>query len=330
MLRTRHALAATLITAMACGGAPARKSAIPASYNNPVTRPDDYGVRGPFLWEVVGDHGSSYMFGTIHAGVSPDEALPELVLEKLRRSRTFIMETDLRAIDQAELMRMATLPPGQTLPEIIGKSTWSALSETIRPPFRADQLETVKPWFAQVAVLQSLYPTPVSVDTQLLAEAEAAGKRLEFLEDWRMQIQMLDDISEPEDVEALVDPQSRSRAILDAMIAAYRAGDFEAMTEAALDPEMVAAAPDKYRKMFDDRNRAWLEALRKPLQQGRVFAAVGVGHFCGEAGLVELLRADGFIMRRVSPSKVAVASGAARFDGLQKHRRFVRSWPIPQ
>lgn len=329
MRRRCQALVAALIAMVACGGSTAQKSAIPESYKDPVTRPDDYGVRGPFLWEVIGDRGSSYLFGTIHAGVSPDEGLPKLVLDKLRHSRTFVMEADLRAIDARELEQLSTLPEGQTLSEMVDESTWKAVTETVRPPFSAAQLDRSRPWFAQVAVLQSLYPTPVSLDTQLLAEAEAAGKALEFLEDWRFQLRMLDEVSEADDLAALVDPDSRSRKMLDALIGAYRAGDFEAVTEAALDPALVAAEPDKYRKMFDDRNRDWVQKLKQPLAQGRVFVAVGVGHFCGEAGLVELLRAEGFIVRRVVEPATSAAIVRTRFARRQKPGRFVRSWPIP-
>ena len=50
--------------------------------------------------------------------------------------------------------------------------------------------------------------------------------------------------------------------------------------------------------MFDDRNRAWLEKLAPDLEQGGLFLAVGAGHYAGEAGLVELLRARGFVVRR--------------------------------
>lgn len=325
-----HAIAASLIAAVACGGVPAKKSPIPASYNNPVTRPDDYAARGPFLWEVVGDSGSNYMFGTIHAGVSPEQGLPKLVLDKLHASRTFIMETDLRAIDAGELRAFASLPPGQKLTELVSAQTWDAVTKTAPSGFSPDQLETSRVWFAQVAVLQGLYPTPVSLDTHLLAEAEASGLALEFLEDWRFQIRMLDELSEPSDLAALVDPKSHSRKTLAALIDAYRAGDFESLTEAALDPKLVGAAPDKYRKMFDDRNRAWLEKLKKPLHEGRVFVAVGVGHFCGEAGLVELLRAEGFMVRRVAAERIAAPRFRTPFGGAEKPRTFVHSQPIPQ
>ena len=330
----RSFVAAFLVAAVACGpGAPAKKSPIPAAYSNPATRPDDYAVRGPFLWEVVGDHGSSYLFGTIHAGISPDQGLTEVVRSKLSQSRIFIMEADLRAIDAREVTAMATLPSGQTLRQLVGEETWAALLEVVKAPFSGQTLETVRPWYAQVAVLQSLYPTPVSLDTQLLALAEAEGKELVFLEDWRFQLSMLDEVSEPADLADLVDADSRSRKMLDSMIAAYRAGDFEAMTEAALDPELVGRAPDKYRKMFDDRNRAWLEELRAPLARGRAFVAVGVGHFCGETGLVELLRADGFIVRRVAESRNRQKRKAATrfrtpFWDPEKPRRIVRASPI--
>ena len=94
-------------------------SPIPAAARNPATRPDDHGLRGPFLWEVQGDGGTSYLFGTIHVGVDPATGLPELVRDRLRRSRVFICETDLRRIDAAQVMAhegdytLVRLPSGE-------------------------------------------------------------------------------------------------------------------------------------------------------------------------------------------------------------------------
>lgn len=49
-------------------------------------------VEQPFLWEVEGATGPSYLFGTIHAGVAMQE-LPAIVGESLNESDAFVMET---------------------------------------------------------------------------------------------------------------------------------------------------------------------------------------------------------------------------------------------
>ncbi len=280
----------------ACGGTRAASSAVPEASRNPATRPDDYAARGPFVWEVQGDGGASTLFGTIHAGV---DALPPGVAERLSASHRFIMEADLRTIDADEVVRLSTLPDGKTLDSILAPSTWDAVVKIVGHRVPADTLRRSKPWFVQVAILQALYPTGVALDAQLLAQAEAEGKELVFLEDWRFQLQLLDAIADAQDIAHLVDPASRSRKMLEKMMAAYRTGDFVALTEAAFDPELVAADPNDYQRLFDDRNRAWVSHLEKPLREGRAFVAVGVGHLAGEQGLVELLRARGFIVRRV-------------------------------
>ena len=49
-------------------------------------------VESPFLWQVGGSENSSYLFGTIHAGVSAQE-LPVRVGRAIASSDLFIMET---------------------------------------------------------------------------------------------------------------------------------------------------------------------------------------------------------------------------------------------
>lgn len=291
----RWAVAAALWLVACASPAP---SPIPAASLNPATRPDDHGLRGPFLWEVQGDGATSYLFGTIHVGVDPASGLPEMVRDRLRRSRVFICETDLRKIDAGQVMALASLESGQTLDRLIGDAPWKSLTAMVGGRVPEERLRSARPWYAMVAILQSLYPTPSALDAELLAQAEAEGKELVFLEAWRFQIELLDDITGASDVIELLDETSRARVMLDRMMKAYQAGDFEALTVAVLDPQLVAEAPAEYARLFDDRNRAWLELLARPLTEGNAFVAVGVGHFAGENGLVELLRARGFIVRR--------------------------------
>lgn len=53
-------------------------------------------------------------------------------------------------------------------------------------------------------------------------------------------------------------------------------------------------------KLLDDRNRAWMDDLAPHLDKGNAFIAVGALHLPGEAGLVELLRAQGWTVTVVN------------------------------
>ena len=290
----RVALAFIGIGSLACVSATSRDGSGPARRHT--TRPDDAGLRGPFLWEVQGAGGPSYLFGTIHAGFHAEKELPSWVWDKLEASDTFIMELDPTTIPLLEMAKLGQLPEGQSLDQMLGPADFAALGELLQTS--ADSLKRLQPWAALLLVTQRLYPTPLPLDLALRDRAALKGKNLVYLEDWKLQsqiIQMLD----IDDLRDIIDPKGPGRTQLDALVAAYREGDFEKLTAIGLDPDDIAKHPERHARMLDDRNRDWVGKLVPHLERGRTFVAVGALHFAGEHGLVELLRERGLILTRV-------------------------------
>lgn len=286
------ALAAALPACATTAPTAARRATDPAA--------DDARLRGPLLWEVAGADGPSYLFGTIHAGFRPDTELPQLVWDKLAAADGFAMEADITAVSPIELMKRAALPAGQTLDDQLGEQDWARLQVLVGSGMAAGSLKLLAPWFVYSLILQTLYPTPHPLDLALQERAAALGKQMTYLEDWQFQLGMLADLMGLDDLRDLLADDGTARAQLDTLIAAYRAGDFARLSAIVLDPVEAAAHPERMRRMFDDRNRAWLATLVPRLRRGKLFVAVGVGHFAGAAGLLALLRAEGFTVRRVA------------------------------
>jgi uncharacterized protein YbaP (TraB family) len=74
----------------------------------------------------------------------------------------------------------------------------------------------------------------------------------------------------------------------------------------ALEQLIVRDVRDEYPELFDvlfrQRNLAWAEMLSAEMDGAGVdFVAVGAGHLVGEEGLVELMRARGYDVERVTP-----------------------------
>lgn len=280
--------------------APAQSPAgVEAQATPAALRPDDANLRGPLLWEVQGKSGPSYMLGTIHAGFRADE-LPPWVWDKLASCRTFVMETDISAVNPLEVTGMELLPEGQSLEQMLGKKDFDQLVGLVGLP--ATTVARLQPWVAYSAVLQRLYPTPEPLDQSLRVRAQTQGKALVFLESWKFQLRLLAQTVDLDDLRHIVDPHSEERAKLAALVGAYRDGNFAKVSALALDPADVARHPLRHVRMLDQRNRAWLATLGPALDRGRTFVAVGAGHFAGTHGLIELLRARGYIVaRRVTP-----------------------------
>jgi uncharacterized protein len=295
----RHHLRATLLSllaltaASACGSA---ASSAAGSAARPVdARPDDHGMRGPLLWELQGPRGSSYLFGTLHVGFRADRDLPDWVWDKLGACDTFVMETDLGKVDMVEMIRLASLPEGQSLSEMLPPDRWQELVEMTGLP--ESTLRSRQPWFASHLVFQHLYPTPVPLDMALLQRASELDKEIAFLEDWRFQLGVLARTVTAEDLAELLVPEGKGRRIMAELIAAYRSGDFEKLAE--LTEDVRVDDPQRHELLLAARNRDWIPKLRPHLARGRAFVAVGAAHFPGTDGLIELLRAEGYVLTRV-------------------------------
>jgi uncharacterized protein YbaP (TraB family) len=137
------------------------------------------------------------------------------------------------------------------------------------------------------------------LDEALRQRAASTGKEIAFLEDWKFQLDVLSKLITVDDLREMLDPDSKGRRLLIDMMAAYRAGDLEKMAALTLDPEEIAKNPERHAELFDRRNRDWVPKLAPHLSRGRTFVAVGAGHYVGEQGLIELLRAEGYVLTRV-------------------------------
>lgn len=288
-------LGLTAAATAACSSAASQSAARPASGRVASQRPDDHGLRGPFLWEVQGQRGPSYLFGTIHAGFQADRELPAWVWEKLTRCDTFVMEADVSKVDVLEVAQLASLPDGKSLADMLPARDWKALLDLTGLPEAT--LRTRQPWFAVTLVLQRLYPTPVPLDVALLRRAQEQGKDVAFLEELKFQLDVITRTTTVDDLRDLIGEDGKGRRQLAALLAAYREGDFEKL--ARLTDEALADQPERYEMLLSARNHDWIPKLEPHLQRGRTFVAVGAGHFTGEEGLIELLRSEGYVLTRV-------------------------------
>jgi uncharacterized protein YbaP (TraB family) len=292
MRSTPRLLALAAATALACSGPGAQRAPAPAPAPAPRPRPQ----RGPFLWQVDGASGPSYLFGTIHAGFQAERELPDWVWDRLASCDTFVMEMDPTGVNPFEIARMSALPEGQSLEAMLGPTDWKALVDAVGAP--PATLARLQPWAAMLFLVQKWYPTPLPLDEALRQRAVQQKKRLAFLETWQLQAEILQ-MTTIDELREMLRSEGGAREQLAAMVAAYRAGDFDKLAAIALDPAEIAKNPARHARLFDERNRAWIGVLAPHLERGRTFVAVGAGHFAGDGGLLALLRARGLEPRRV-------------------------------
>lgn len=284
----RAALAALLV--VVCSGG---CSSGPQTIETP--EPDD---RRPFLWQVDGPAGASYLLGTFHVGVDPDEVLPPNVFARLEASRSVILEVNIAV---PEALGLGMQPPGRSLRDDMTPEQWAGLVQAMQlDDAAAKQLEQVKVWVIVTTLIQELVPETRSIDSVVQERAEAARKQLVYLEDVAFQAALFDRHMTPELLLSLLGDKERQRGLLARQADAYRSGDEQRMFDESLSPKVFEKSGAGAREeLVYARNRAWLPRIEAELGRGKTFVAVGVSHLIGPGGVIDLLRQRGYTVTRI-------------------------------
>jgi len=266
------------------------------------------------LWEVTSKSTTAYLLGTIHVGSPAMYPLPAAIEEAYARSGVIALEAD-PADPSALLMAMGTVMyvPPETLegniPPALFRDLREALSASGLP---LELVQGMKPYMVAMTLTMTEvgrlgFDVSLGVDMHLATRAHRDGKRIVELESMAMQLAMLDGMTKDLQVAMLESTvkglrSGTLRRDLGAMMDAWRAGDAQRMDDAAMrDLKNMPAGAGRDLKdvMFDRRNRAMADKIAHMLGRSEVvLVGVGAGHMTGPNGIVELLRARGFGVRR--------------------------------
>ncbi|MCO5169509.1 MAG: TraB/GumN family protein [Planctomycetes bacterium] len=301
----------------------------------------------PFLWQIEGE-APSFLYGTIHVADPRVTALPAVVNKAIDLSDALFTEVSMDAGLQLAMARHVMLPPGEGLSTRVPPDLLERLDAHARRKGLggAAAFERIKVWCTSLQ-LQLLEAGPQeggakTLDQGLFDRARAQGKEVGGLETIEEQLGCFDQLTDDEQVrmlaaaldglEAPSDRAARKRP-LEELVSKYLAGDLDALvralelTNAGDDQALV----DRMRKaLITDRNHRMAERITARLREapGRsTFYAVGTAHYHGDEGVVALLEAQGFKVRRLSNADAnrlrrapAAAGGRAAGSGSGRRR----------
>ncbi|MBF8268689.1 MAG: hypothetical protein HW386_398 [Gammaproteobacteria bacterium] len=271
--------------------APECRQLIPAV--NPDTGPAQY--HHGLLWKISKDGiPPNYLFGTIHVTDDRILELPDPVSATLRSSRVFVMETvpDVNQIllSSNRMFYSDGTSLEQQLSGIIYAKTVSILSAYNLP---AESVAMLKPW---AAFLTMNYPpeTGTILDLELLRLARENKARVHGLETMDEQIDVLDHLKLPDQLRLLIDTVCHYDTIVEEfemLKTLYLRRDLRGLVEYS--NRYTVADDAAYQTLIDalltKRNHTMAAAMRKDLDQGGAFIAIGVMHLPGEEGVLQLL-----------------------------------------
>jgi len=256
----------------------------------------------PLWFSVEKDGTTTYMLGTIHRGVDAHEWLPSTVWDKLDAAPAFAMETDLR--DPA--LPTAVARPDGSLHADLGDDYWNKLVRTLGER-RAQLLDHLQPFAAAAELAMLPLPQTAPMDPTLLARAQSEHKRIVYLEPAMQELAVITKWMTTRTIKEMLDDTAETTESANNMLAAYRAGNGDAMLAIQAHGREVAKKhghPDSeldamQKDVIDDRNASWIDAIEKMHAAGGGFVAVGALHLVGPKSVPALLEKRGYKVTRL-------------------------------
>jgi uncharacterized protein YbaP (TraB family) len=258
------------------------------------------------LWKVTTGKGPvNYIFGTIHSDDPRVMQLPPKVRQALADSERLMLEIVLtpeamNAMMQA-MMRWDQSTLKQDLPEPLYKEAVEALKARGVQPAWAERFTV---WAAAVTLMMPKNQSGLILDGMLQAQAEQQQKPVLGLETVDSQMDIFAKLPKESQLQLLriaVGGAQKVDELYEQLIQAYLREDLAAIIEMSklYENEDRAFMQPFMRTLLDQRNTTMVQAMRKQLERGRTFVAVGALHLPGEAGIMQLLQQAGYKIEAV-------------------------------
>jgi uncharacterized protein len=244
---------------------------------------------------------ASHVFGTMHSEHPDIVTLPEPVHEALTAATGVTLEMVMDPKTLAQVTDSMMITKGPDLPELVGAALYrQAVQAMSSQGVPEHALRGMKPWAVATSLMLPKSNTGLFLDRVLYLEALAKGKQVEGLETAAEQMAVFDSLSAAEQVKLLEDALKQLPRVEEThaqLREAYLRRDLQALmdiSEASLrdnDPELAQRFNER---VIVERNQRMAERMQAGLKRGNTFFAVGALHLPGEAGILELLRRQGY------------------------------------
>ena len=258
------------------------------------------------VWKVSKGDRHLFIGGTVHILTQTDYPLPEAFEQAYGASSVIVFEADFRELQTPEfqqaLLSRAKYPEGRNLMMFLTDDTRKHLVQYLAErQIPMDNLIKFKAGMVAMTLtmveLQRLGLAGSGVDQFFSLRALNDQKEIGHLETADEQLDFIAGMGEGKE-DALISYTLRQMEdlpeMLQAMKAAWRAGDNAKLEEVALKP-MEKDFPVMTDRVVEDRNDAWLPKIEAMLRTEEVeLVLVGALHLVGEEGLLEQLKGKGY------------------------------------
>ena len=260
----------------------------------------------PAAWRLTGQRGGEVtLLGSMHVLRAADYPLPPGVDALFERADVLVMELDLDDVDAVAqlsvILGAATLPSGRVLRDVVDDGVYR-LAEQRSKELGVDLalLERFEPWFVAVTLLdQGMrrfgFEPERGLEQYLVGQSQRAGKEIWGLETIALQIGIFDSLppsSQQAMLEQTLQELDEAETAMVELAVAWREGRLETLSDELLDD--FDDFPGLYDTLVTKRNKAWVGALERYLNDGRRYlVVVGALHLVGHHNVIDMLAARG-------------------------------------
>ncbi|MFN4313376.1 MAG: TraB/GumN family protein [Chitinophagaceae bacterium] len=258
------------------------------------------------LWKISGNglDKPSFLFGTIHMLCKEDAGLSANLRQAIRDAEEVYFEVDLdNMMEMISIMTKLKMNGDTTLRDLLNDTEY----EKVKAYFEAhssmvpfSMLESYKPILAASLLQQNsmVCDETAMMEQEIMNVAHGMGKKIRGLETMGYQASVLDNIPYKLQAEQLLryvegagDKEAQDKE-LSQMMDAYRDQDLGRLEE--LISQSDPAIANYTEVLLYQRNRNWVEKMKKIMPGHSLLFAVGAGHLPGSEGVIDLLRKAGY------------------------------------
>jgi uncharacterized protein YbaP (TraB family) len=263
------------------------------------------------VWRVSKGGNSLYLGGSVHVLRASDFPMPKEFDTAFDQADILVFESNLEEMANPDFMQKMLprilLPAGKTLQTELSPHVHERLTaKCAELGVPMEMVSQFTPFMAIVTLttvqLQNLGFVSQGVDLHYLSRAKEHAKKRLFLESAEYQMSLFEGESAYQDefvLQSLEDlEQNRLKTFMPLVIDEWKKGKTTQTNR--MIAEMNAKFPRFYKRVFSDRNHAWLHQIEHYLDTGETeFMIVGQGHLLGDDGLLRSLQDKGYRVEQV-------------------------------
>ncbi|MBM3448936.1 MAG: TraB/GumN family protein [Bacteroidetes bacterium] len=258
------------------------------------------------LYKIEGNNlnSVSYIYGTIHVMPKKDFEISKSIQSSFNACQVLAMEVDLNMDfkTQLEAAQQSFLPEGKTIADLasaddVNKVKQFCIDSMHWKESKYEKMSRLKPFFLSSVILQELIGKSKSFEKEFNNLAKKKKMTTIGLETLQFQMNMVNTVSNEEQMKMLLQGLSTNNSEFNKMLAAYLRQDLTGLGNLMNDAEL---SPEFNENLLLQRNRNWIPIISKLISEKPTFIAVGAGHLPGEKGVLNLLREAGYTVTPVN------------------------------